>query len=454
MKRILRRFFYRIIPHSPKMRNGIELLKSNQFGLAEKEFIKAYKKNKDIKNLIYALSANASFHNVSASIDETMRLCKEISNECSMDRAFWNFYGRCWLDVAEKEFCDNEAGECFTKAIELGKGKCADDWYGLGMVRQYQGRYADAVDCYLNAIECDSSNVESKFRLWSLHKEGLVDSDFGIRPLKDNGDFLMEFDFDDIEKASSSQISMARKIKQFGTVVFRNVLRDKEFLASLRSEVSVFTEEYNYVSSLIAKYDDAPDSLKAKVEILINGEIFTKLLPLVSEYSEKGWQPFRNPSWWFQYMPVNGNFKNNQNEKLTSKTPLGSLSSRPMGYATPMHQDHPVNCQFSDWQTFWMTLDSCGEGVAPTLRVLTVPLRSAIDSFEEGLGRINSVKASLISEYFDGAMAKINANPGDIVVFGRFMLHQTYYDLGMKNSRTSVDLRWVVGPSVPKVLIN
>lgn len=436
------------------MRNGIELLKLNQFGLAENEFRQAYQQNKDIKNLIYLLSANASFHNVAASIDETMRLCKEISIDCTADRVFWNFYGRCWLDVAEKEFHDNEAAECFAKAIELGKGKFADDWYGLGMVRQYQGRYEDAVDCYLTAIKCDSRNVESKFRLWSLLKEGLIDSDFGIEPLKDNGDFLIEFDFDELKSVSSSEIRMARKIKEFGTVVFRNVIKDKEFLESLHSEATVFSEGYNYASSFIAKYDNAPDSLKTKVEILINEEIFRRLMPFVSEYSEKGWQPFRNPSWWIQHMPVKRNFKNNEHKKFTPETPLGSIVERPMGYATPMHQDHPVNCQFSDWQTFWIALDSCGVGVAPTLRVLTVPLSSAIDPFEQGLGRINSVKAALISEYFDGAMAKITANQGDIVVFGRFMFHQTYYDLDMKNSRTSIDLRWVVGPSVPRALIN
>ena len=175
-------------------------------------------------------------------------------------------------------------------------------------------------------------------------------------------------------------------------------------------------------------------------------------MPFISEWNESGWKPLRNSSWWIQYMPVLD--KNIQIlKKRGPRTPLGEIFDRPFGYANPLHQDHPVNCQFSDWSTFWIALDDCGPEIAPSIKVLTVPLRSPIDSLEEKLGRINSVKDNLLSIFFDKAMVKIKAAPGDIVVFGRYTLHQTFYDSKMESGRNSIDLRWVIGPSIPKEML-
>jgi tetratricopeptide (TPR) repeat protein len=446
------KFFYKYIPHSPKLVNGINLLKFNQFGLAGEEFKKSYYRDKDKKCLSYLLSVKAFAHNVAAGLDETMSLCQKVSNDFLLDRTFWNFYGRCWLDVAEEYFLAEEAEKCFTKAIELSKGTYADDWYGLGMVRQYQQRYKEAVECYLKSIKCDSSYVESQFRIWSLYKDGFIDNRFGIGTLKMPGEYLIDFDFNKIDEISLAEVRVARRIKQSGVVVFRNVIKQDKFLSLLKEEILIYTAKYNYKKSFIAPYDDAPSELKKNVQKIIDKQILKKLLPLISEWSEKGWQPIRNPAWWLQYMPVLEQESQILNEHRP-KMPLGEVLGRPSGYATPLHQDNPVNCQFSDWQTFWIALDECGPGIAPSMRVLTVPIRSAIDPLEEELGRINPVRANLISIFFDKAMVKIKAAPGDIVIFGRYMLHQTYYDCNMKSARNSIDLRFVTGPSVPKEML-
>ncbi len=452
IKNFFSKFFYKYIPHNANFVNAIKLLKANQFGLSVKEFREAYKHDKNKKYLAYLLSASSSFHNVAASIDETINLCREYKEVFGGDRVFWNFYGRCWLDVCEKDFLADEADKCFSKAIEISEGKHADDWYGLGMVRQFQQRYNEAADCYLKSIECDSTFVESQFRIWSMYQDGFINDNFGIEPLKKSGKYLMDFDFNDLDKISRREVIEARKIKEFGTIVFRNVIKQDCFLRSLKEEILTYTATYDYNKSFIAPYDHAPSVLKKKIQKIIDNKIFNKLLPLVSEWNDNGWKPFQNPSWWLQYMPV----LDKESQILTgnrSTTPLGEIVGRPSGYATPLHQDNPVNCQFSDWQTFWITLDECGPGIAPSIRVLTIPIRSPIDPLEEELGRINSVKANLISIFFDKAMVKIKAAPGDVVIFGRYMLHQTFYDSNMALPRNSIDLRWVTGPSVPKEML-
>jgi tetratricopeptide (TPR) repeat protein len=452
LKTFISKIFYKYIPHNPKFINGINLLKKNQFGLAGQELSEGFYRYKEKKYLAYLLSVSASFHNVAAGRDEMLSLCEEASRDFHSDRTFWNFYGRCWLDVAEKHFLADEADKCFINAIEIGEGKFADDWYGLGMVRQYQQRYNEAADCYLKSIKCDPTFFESQFRIWSLYKDELINDNFGIEPLKKPGEYLMDFDFNDVDKISRGEVIKARKIKEFGAIIFRNVIKKDKFLSSLKKEILTYTAKYNYNKSFIAPYDLAPSELKKKIQKIIDDKIFNKLLPLISEWNDIGWEPFRNPSWWLQYMPV----LDSESQLLTgnrSESPVGEILDRPYGYATPLHQDNPVNCQFSDWQTFWIPLDKCGPGIAPSMKVLTVPIRSAIDPLEQKLGRINSVRSKLISIFFDNAMFTINANPGDVIIFGRYMLHQTYYDLNMKSARNSIDLRWVTGPSIPRGML-
>ena len=213
---------------------------------------------------------SASSHNVAAGTDKTIHLCSKVSNKFYYDRVFWNFYGRCWLDVGEKYFIADEAGKCFTKAIEISKGKYADDWYGLGMVLQFQGKYDEAVNYYLKSIKFDPTYMESKFRIWSLYQDGFIADNFGINILAGPGDYLMDFDFNQINNISPKNIIKMRKVKQFGSVIFRNVLKQDKFLSCLKDEIMSFTTKYNYKNSFIAAYDDADGKLKHKIQKIVN----------------------------------------------------------------------------------------------------------------------------------------------------------------------------------------
>jgi hypothetical protein len=157
--------------------------------------------------------------------------------------------------------------------------------------------------------------------------------------------------------------------------------------------------------------------------------IFGRLLPLLSQWYARGWQPLPNPTRWVQYFPPR------QDE------------TRPLGFGTSLHQDHAVHCQQSDWTTFWTGFSRCGPGIASTLRVLTVPLRNPIDPLDRYPRRINRVPAEWIEEFFGRAMVSPSINPGDVICFGRYMLHDTYFDRDMHQERISFDARWKTGPS-------
>jgi hypothetical protein len=46
-----------------------------------------------------------------------------------------------------------------------------------------------------------------------------------------------------------------------------------------------------------------------------------------------------------------------------------------------------------------------------------------------------------------GAMVSLTAGPGDVVTFGRHLLHHTIFDPQMNEERLSFDVRWKTGPS-------
>ena len=80
------------------------------------------------------------------------------------------------------------------------------------------------------------------------------------------------------------------------------------------------------------------------------------------------------------------------------------------------------------------------------MRVLATRLSEPIDR-EDSFHRINRVPQSLIKEYFDPYLITVTAEPGDVLLFDRYVLHDTLIEPSMPLTRISIDIRHTIGPA-------
>jgi hypothetical protein len=360
------------------------------------------------------------FHRDRVATDRAARYCRELARTIPNRAAPWLALGQRWLDAPANEVvASDEPLRCFQAALRA-EPDCIESRYGLAMILQHRGRADEAAAAYRAVIEQDPGHVAARFRLWCLEKSGGPFSEIG--PYRAPGDALLDIEIGNAEIRRED----LRKTQQHGSIVIRNSV-PRDLIDVVRDLMLPFVRRYDYRKNSTIPYSASPPKLRAALDRLMRDVHLARLLPLLSQWHERGWTPLPNPTRWIQYFPPRPN-------------------DRPLGFGTSLHQDHAVHTQQSDWATFWTSFSPCGPGRASTLRVLTVPLRHPIDCSERS-HRINTVPFAWVEEFFGGAMVPLTINPGDVVSFGRHTLHDTHFDPNMTGERISFDVRWKTGPS-------
>jgi tetratricopeptide (TPR) repeat protein len=372
------------------------------------------------------------FHRPGATArDPAVKYCRMLAREHPDSSAIALALGQRWLDAGAEEFGrSDEPLRCFSDALAL-QPDSAEAAYGLGMTHQHRGNAKEAAAAYYAVLRHDPGHVAARFRLWCLSREGHLAPDSCIEPYQAPGAHVCEIAADAAAAAAGAathEVARIRAVQRAGTVIVRNAIGG-ERVAQIRELADRFAKSYDYRASSTIRFTDSPPPLQAALNAVVRTDLLGRLLPLFSAWYVRGWTPLPSPAWWIQYFPP----------PCATQAPFRS--------GTPLHQDHPVHYQQSDWTTFWTALSPCGPGVASTLRVLSVPLRHPIDGFDNKLKRINPVAPERIVEFFGGAMVSLVAAPGDVVSFGRHMLHHTVFDPQMSAERLSFDVRWKTGPS-------
>jgi len=208
-------------------------------------------------------------------------------------------------------------------------------------------------------------------------------------------------------------------------MVIRNFFDVKD-IGPLRSEVINFTNKFDYTKYETASFHQANNKLK-KLIFNLENLIFKQLIFKISNF--KKFKPIPNPAWWIQKM-------------LYLKKP----HSRPNGVGTKLHQDNPIYSRSNEWYTCWIPLTDANlkKGFSslmflPYKTSLPIPIRDFDDR------RINSIEYRNFDLFFRKFTTNITAKPGDIIVFGRNMIHSTSINSKSVNTRYSIDLRWELG---------
>jgi len=410
------------------LKNGLEFLATNEFHKAREIFKIIIEKSNSLKSKKTALAGLAathmSFHNCGAEkSSEAIQSLKYATSVLPNEEDFWLALGDCWLDVKVSDFDrGDECKKAFQKVIQLNQSS-ADAYYGLGMLNQHLGDMQDARVCYERALDLRPGHATAAFRLWLLEGEPeKIKRNLYDYYDKEKTKTIIEIQMDSNRPLTPLELEAIRKTQKYGTVIFRQGIPSAS-ISDLKKQTVEFATKYEFKKNTSIPFEDAPDELRKKIDEVIQKEIFQKIMPKVSFWSEKGWQSMPNPAKWIQYFPP--------------KT----------GRATPFHLDHPVVCQESDWTTFWVALTDSGPGVAPSLGICRIPLYEPIDCEEQNIGRINPVPISKIMDFFGDAMVRPSFRAGDVACFGRYMLHCTVFDEAMKQERLSFDFRYVTGPA-------
>lgn len=301
-----------------------------------------------------------------------------------------------------------------------------DVYYYLGMIKEFEGKYQEALVFYEKSSNLNKKFINSKFRIWYLARTRKIKLNANNYLLSsDNSMKIVKINYKNFKKSKSFKYF---RTQQETLIKIENVFDSKIFHKS-KFKITSFLKNYNYKKNFIASFHDAPRSIKFFIyENLINNYLYS-ILNKLSNNIKKGWVPLENSSWWIQYMEL----------KLNNKL-------RPFGISTPPHQDNPIYSSNSEWYTFWIPLDKVGKGIAPTISVLNHDgVLFPIDTANEIKNRINSINKKFVFEYFKNNMTNVSANVGDIIIFGRNMLHWTFISNDMKKNRTSLDLRWSIG---------
>lgn len=301
-------------------------------------------------------------------------------------------------------------------------------YYYLGMINEFIGNYENAFIFYKKSNSLCDNFINANFRVWYLIKTKKIKghSDNYLLPVK-NLDKIKTISYLDLPKLNKNKLL---KVQQETLIKIENVF-DPRYFRKSKEDIINFLQTYNYYKQPICGYREAPEFIKSFLnKELINKYLMT-ILNTLSKKSKKGWVPYENPAWWLQ----------NMEKKHKSKT-------RPLGIPTSPHQDNPVYSNSCEWYTFWVPFDKVGKGIAPTLAVLNHKgILLPLDTTFYTNNRINSVDRKFIFKYFEKNMTVVSANFGDVIVFGRNMLHWTHLDNDMKQSarRIGLDLRWFVG---------
>ena len=362
-------------------------------------------------------------HNIGADPnDPAMTTYRRLVAEYPNSFDHWRSLGDAWLDCSDDAIdLSPEPVQCFQNALRL-RPDSADAWYGLAMLYQHQGNFTQAVDAYCRVIELDAGNIAARFRLWTLACAGRV-SEAAIPASLRVPTALEEF-------SGANTLEALKSFRQAATgtrgrvAILRGFLDDIPFDDIARG-LGVFETSYVWpANSRPPTLKETPAPERQILMEAIDDRLAAQIPKAWSDWPSYGFLPHRHDDdYWFVQFPEYGKAR-----------------------GTPSHQDHPLYSQESDWATFWIPFTPCGPGVAPTIRVSPMPLLEPIDP-EEPHRRINRVPRSLIKEYFDSSMVTIAAQPGDVVVFDRYVLHDTLVEPSMPYRRISVDVRYTIGPA-------
>jgi hypothetical protein len=335
----------------------------------------------------------------------------------------WQALGDAWLDcTADAVDRSFEPELCFGNVLR-SEPNSISALYGFGMINQHKGKYTAAIDAYLSILEIDPENVDARFRLFMLFQEKHISASLltsylyasKVRPHFRADDVTRDFfNSDDLEFYNISQVA-----------ILRGYLSDLPFDELAKTFSRLESKYFWPPNARAAHFNNLPERERLMLLDVIDSRLAEGLAPALSNWPKFGFLPHRhNPdtAWQVQFQEY------------------GEVRG------TPLHQDHPVNGQQSDWASFWFPMTPCGPGIAPTLRILPAKLLKPIDC-EEPFARINPVPSAWLHDYFDHAMIPVTAQPGDLVIFGRYVLHDTLVEPSMPNRRISIDVRHTIGPA-------
>ncbi len=100
-----------------------------------------------------------------------------------------------------------------------------------------------------------------------------------------------------------------------------------------------------------------------------------------------------------------------------------------------------------DWTTFWIPFSKCGPGVAPSLQVIEASLSEPLVIAGGSNAVINQVDPQTALNFFKDHWRPIAFEPGDLLVFDRYLPHSTFIEKDMLADRVSCDIRFTCGPA-------
>lgn len=277
--------------------------------------------------------------------------------------------------------------------------------YAAGMLSQHVGRLRDAEAAYRRVLELDPTHVMAQLRLHSLG--------FSY-PRRFEAASVVEVDLN---------THTPPMLQRGGAIILRNAL-PRDLIESMTGELRAhLVKMYSARCIESPAFNSAPATLRAKLSAVIAAEIVRRIHPQVSAYGAKGWRPSIHNKWHFQ------------------------MHGKHQTDGIPLHSDNPVACMADDWTTFWIPFDKCGPGIAPSLKIFEARLTEPLVIAEGKTGVMNEVDHQVALNFFDGHWQPTSFEPGDLLVFDRYLPHSTFSEKDMPGDRVSCDIRFNCGPA-------
>ena len=329
--------------------------------------------------------------------------------------------GLYWLDSMEPpSLWEEETIAVLARAVELDKGNMLA-MYALALAYEACGRRREAVEVYWFILQKAPVHMAATIRLswpdnWQLlsrrQRESVLRCKKNIVSLEDISTF------NGVDPSAIQEV-----FGQYGMVVIKGLIAGNR-LDNLRLRYAdILRSRCNKDSVGMWPMSDINIFLVEAVRELVEETKLHEYLSATSEFSAGRWSLVEHNAWHIQYRTA------------------GDRSP------TPIHQDHPVLSNRSDFWTCWFPAVDCGNGCAPGIRLYTDFFQHPVHLCQQFSEAPACLPDGFIREYLSDRYIHPCLNAGDVVIFGPHIFHETEVLENSKGFRISCDIRYKMGSS-------
>jgi len=334
----------------------------------------------------------------------------------------WLAIGEYWMDEqAPGKRWLQQAIEAFSRAASL-KPAWSDAHYGLGMLHQALGHTAEATQAYLSTLSLDPEHAAAHFRIrssqsWSqLTEADRQRLDAARRPAPEPEQITVT-DPADLRAVNAS-------LDRHGCALIRNAL-PTQALQKFKSRFQpTLTQHAARAQQPMFLMRDVHARMAIEWADLARQTALQNLVCSYCASHNPGWTVTAHQAWHIQLRDGN--------------------DVQP----TMTHQDFPVLGQQASFLTCWTPLDPCGRGEAPGVRLFLEHFRHPVHSVEHRPDAVNAVSFDQIREHLRGRAVTPGFDPGDLMLLGPCIFHETQVVPGAPGQRISCDVRFRAGPTL------